>query len=108
MKLRIQADGIRIRLDQDQVRQLADGQRLEQRLEIGPQVFTCTLQAADDVPVLGAAFDQGHLKILAPIAQVKAWLESAQTGMEVSQPTGPGPALHLVVERDLMPRRKRD
>lgn len=108
MKLRVETDRIRIRLDEDELRRLAAGDPLEERLEIGPQALGVSLQAAHDVPCLGASFDQGLLKVLAPAGQVRAWAASEQVGIEISQPTGPGPAIHIIVERDLMPRRKRD
>ena len=108
MKLRIESNSIRIRLDENEVERLAIGELLEERLEVGPQALVISLQAAGGVPCLGASFDQGHLKVLAPADQVRAWAASEQVGIEVSQPTGPGPAIHINVERDLMPRRKRD
>ena len=108
MKIRIESNSIRIRLDDSEVQRLAIGELLEERLEIGPQAMVISLQAAGGIPCLGASFDQGHLKVLAPADQVQMWATSDQVGIEISQPTGPGPAILIIVERDLMPRRKRE
>lgn len=102
MKLRIQGNSLRLRLRRSEVRQLADGGRVEERTAFGPAAAAALVYAllADDVTHVTASFEEGRLDVRVPHAVAAAWAGGDQIGIEASQPAGGGELLRILIEKD--------
>jgi hypothetical protein len=101
MKLRIQANSVRVRLTQGEVRSLADGQRIDQMTEFPESSRLITrIELSNEIRQSTAAFDGGQVTLRLPLDQVRQWAQSNQVGIESDQPIGDGRSLHILIEKD--------
>lgn len=101
MKLRIQANSIRVRLTQSEVRHIADGGRVEQITGISPLAKFCSrIESSPDVERPVAMFEDQCLTLRLPSMEARQWAESEQIGIEAEQPIGDGTSLRILVEKD--------
>ncbi len=101
MKLRIQGNSVRVRLNQGEVRSLANAQRVEQTTEFsGFSRLTTHIEPSNEVSRSNVTFEGDRLTLRLPVGQVRQWAQSDQVGIESDQPIGDGRSLHVLVEKD--------
>lgn len=95
MKLRFHDNSLRLRLSQSEVARLKHDGRIEDTIAFGPhQALTYSIEA---VPVtqVGASFEDGRVRVVAPSSVVHAWIDGDEVGIE-----GAGPTLRVLIEKD--------
>jgi hypothetical protein len=101
MKLRIRGDSIRLRLTKGDVAILVEKGSIGESMRISPNAaFEYRLtsdRAAADARV---SLTGGVLELRLPHAQVKAWAQSSEVGIETRQKNGSESGLLVLVEKD--------
>jgi hypothetical protein len=101
MKLRVFQNSIRLRLNQSEVKQLADQQTIEMRTDLFPQPLVYQLAAGHSGEMPSVSFQGGALRVVVPSAQLRNWATSEQVGIELSLPGASGrQSLNLLIEKD--------
>ena len=103
MKLRFQANSIRLRLKQGEVARLADTGRLEEKIVFatGPeQAFTYVIETVEGRPAPHAELSNNTVHVRLAAETVRHWAASDQVGIEEHQPLSPDHCLHLLIEKD--------
>jgi hypothetical protein len=97
MKLRIQGDSIRFRLQRHEVEQLQNAGRVEETIHF-PSPLTYAVSIAKDSKV-AAAYREHRIEIGVPAASVKQWAGSDDVSIEGRQ-TIEGHSLQILIEKD--------
>jgi hypothetical protein len=95
MKLRINADSIRLRLKQSEVATLAAGGEVVESCPTVPVPLTYTLRPDAVVKTLTATADGARLTVGIPSAWLTGWDTDQRVGFEETD----GP-IHLLIEKD--------
>ncbi len=100
MKLRFRSNSLRLRVNQVEVRGLAAGNALEERIEFpGGTCIRYVLEPAPDQPAR-ASFENGMIRISAPRAEVEQWAAGEAIGIYFELPAN-GTRLRVSIEKDL-------
>jgi hypothetical protein len=103
LKLRIQGNSVRLRLRQQEVRQLIAEGRVEQTTAFGPTgaQFKYALETSSSSTNVRATFTDSRLVVTIPKQLARDWADSDQVGIETTQPADdPGLRLTILVEKD--------
>ncbi|MCB2378493.1 hypothetical protein LGH70_12910 [Hymenobacter sp. BT635] len=101
MKLRLEANSLRLRLSEADAQQLAQTGRVAVAVGLpgaGPLTYALEQTEAPDFSVSYAA---GGLTVHLPAALARPWLGSEQNGLSATLPLEAGQALRILVEKDL-------
>lgn len=99
MKLRLKGNGLRLRLNQTEVRRLATGNVLSEKLDFpGGSSLTYVLASGTGEPQ--ANFVDGAICVTAPAQFVNTWASGEDVGMYFDLPAAAGP-LRIAIEKDL-------
>jgi hypothetical protein len=101
MKLRIRANTLRLRLNQEEVKALAAGDVLKEGIEFpgGTSLsYFLKLAPAADAQVF---FEGGRIHVIAPHAPMMNWAGNDELGIYFDLPTGAEP-LKIAIEKDLV------
>ena len=101
MKLRLRGNSVRVRLTRAEVAALGNGQTVSQITAFSPtdQLVSST-GASEGAKTPGAAFVDGAVRIVLPLAQARHWAHSEEVTLSAAQPVGAGESLALVIEKD--------
>jgi hypothetical protein len=99
MKLRLQANSVRLRLRRGEVDRLVEQGQVEERVELGASHLTYALRVVD-APAVSAAIETNRIVVGVPRGVARQWASGEQVGIEGSQPTASGGALRILVEKD--------
>lgn len=103
MKMRLQANSIRLRLKRGEVARLAETGRLEEKIifATGPeQAFTYILETVEGRPAPHAELSNNTVHVRLSAETVRHWAATDQVGIEEHQPLSPDHCLHLLIEKD--------
>jgi hypothetical protein len=101
MKLRCQANSIRLRLKRGEVDQLVKTGRVEEHICFGPgQTLTYRLETSSLDRKSGAAYNGRELVVHLPTRAAADWASGDQVGIEVSQPAADRQSLQILIEKD--------
>ena len=101
MKLRIQGDAVRLRLNRTEVAHFAATGQMEETVQFAPDtVFRYTLEAGPDSNALCVLYGDGALRIVVPKSAARHWVTSDQVGISGEQPMAAGTSLKILVEKD--------
>ena len=105
MKLRLQANSVRLRLKQGEVKRLLEDGALEESVRFFPgrETLAYRLELSDAAAVLSARLKGSALIVEVPAGAARAWAAAAdQVGLDAVQPadTGADQALTILVEKD--------
>ncbi len=101
MKLRIQSDSIRIRLNKTEVADLASGMPVSQTTSFSPTVqLTTSVETSAEARVVSPRFDTPRIAVVLPVEAVRFWADSAQIALQGQQPIDPQRSLSLLIEKD--------
>ena len=105
MKLRIQGNGLRLRLTRKEVTQLHDCGHVESSIEIAPgRALGYGLEGSPQATSVTASFDGCTILVSVPTAMVKEWAEGDQVSIEGPAQTG----VQLLIEKDFQCLHKPD
>jgi len=111
VKLRIKGSSLRLRLTQSEIRALAQGHAVEEKVPFAAQsVLIYRLRCDSEIPEITANYTGNLIEIRVPERAARQWCDSEQVGLEYSQPV-PGGPLRITLEKDfacLAPRAGED
>jgi hypothetical protein len=101
MKLRIQGNSLRLRLNQSEVAQFSKTGFVEDSIQFAPgSALSYTLESMSSLREPKAAFTNGSLRIQVPGADATAWACSDRVGISGEQAIDSGKRLAILVEKD--------
>ncbi len=95
MKLRFDADTLRLRLSNSEIAQLQESGRVENRVAFAPAETLVYSIEVGPVASLTATFADGCVRVIMPSSVARHWMESAEAGVEEA-----GPTLRILIEKD--------
>ena len=110
MKLRILGDTLRVRLAQQEVAQLAETGRVDQRIHFGPgaeEAITYAVSTSEQHQTIRASLNALVIEVHIPSATVQQWAGSDEVSLRGEQPIDGERTLAILVEKDfkcLVPR----
>lgn len=107
MKLRIRGNSLRLRLQQSEVRTLAERGMVVDQTCFGHATLRCSIERDASLADLRADLEPNFIRIRVPAAQALRWAGSDQVGMLSEQTTPEGP-LVILVEKDFQCLQPRD
>lgn len=107
MKLRIRKNSLRLRLQQSEVRTLAERGAVVDETCFGAATLRCSIERDAALASIRAELEPNHVRIRIPEAQAMRWAGSDEVGMLAEQPTPAGP-LVILVEKDFQCLQPRD
>jgi hypothetical protein len=103
MKLRFQANSIRLRLKRGEVAQLAKTGRVQEKVVMGNgpwDTFHYAIESSHAVSQPQAILEKKGILVQVPIETVSRWAESDEVGIEANVSAGEGKKLHVLIEKD--------
>ena len=86
---------MRLRLSQPEVTQLRETGRVEERIAFATdQDLAYSIETAS-TPDVFAMFENARVRVIIPVAQAHAWIDSDQVGIERK-----GPPIDILIEKD--------
>jgi hypothetical protein len=96
MKLRIQGNSLRLRLNQKEVGVVRDGGHVESSIAFAPDCsLSYLLERSPAAESTSATFDGRAIRVTIPMQQLTEWVESDQVGIEAQSQFGVG----LLIEK---------
>jgi hypothetical protein len=100
MKLRLQANSIRLRLKRGEVAQLIARGFVEETISFGSdQTLSYRLQISTKLTEPRAVFATGKIEVTVPVETASNWASGNDVGIEANQPAGELP-LQILIEKD--------
>jgi hypothetical protein len=101
MKLRLQGNSLRLRLNQAEVAQFSKTGYLEESIEFGTGATLCyLLEACLKVTSPQAVFQNGELRVQIPCKTATEWATTDQVGISSEQALTNGKQLSILIEKD--------
>ena len=93
MKLRIRGNSIRLRLTKGEVERFANGEPVEETIDLTPVKFVYEL-CVGEVESITASFDGGRMTVSVPELEAREWASTETVGMEA------GDRVRVLIEKD--------
>jgi hypothetical protein len=101
MKLRIQGNSLRLRLNQSEVAQFSKTGFVEDSIQFAHGAsFSYTLESMSSLSAPQAHYANGSLFIRVPGADATDWVRSDRVGISGDQPLETGKHLSILIEKD--------
>lgn len=101
MKLRIQGNSLRLRLNQSEVAQFSKTGFVEDSIQFSPGAsFAYALESLSSLSAPQALYTNSCLRIQLPAADAIDWATSDRVGISGDQPLDCGKRLSILVEKD--------
>jgi hypothetical protein len=100
MKIRIQGNSIRARLNQTEVARMGAGNAVQEITSFSATSKLVYSVKPSSVPKVNATFDGMNLTIELPLEQVVRWSTSDQVGIGMETENGSQTSLRILVEKD--------
>ncbi|TYZ13554.1 hypothetical protein FY528_03855 [Hymenobacter lutimineralis] len=104
MKIRLEENTLRVRLDAREILVFQQQGRLETVVCLGllaSDQLTYTLERAPDAQALAVACAAGTVRVLVPTAAADAWTTTGQVSLQGAMPVFNNQVLQILVEKDL-------
>ncbi|MBG8554298.1 DUF7009 family protein [Hymenobacter guriensis] len=104
MKLRLEDNTLRLRLDPPEVAEFRQHGLLETVVPLGLQAtdqLTYTLERTADVSALTVQTEVGCIRVLLPAAVADIWTSTAEVSLRGTVAVQHNQVLHILVEKDL-------
>jgi hypothetical protein len=104
MKMRVQPNSIRLRLDREDLAELARTGRVEEAVEFGPlevQRLVYVLEVGAEGARMDVDYREGRLTVRLPRSLADEWLETDRVGVTGERALGIAGVLKIAVEKDL-------
>ncbi len=105
MKLRLRENSIRLRLLQNEVRQLRETGNLSERITFGvnpTETLTYTLRISSEAEKIFAQMMNNQIEIFLPINVAENWATTNEVGLYETQKIGDLSELQIIVEKDFV------
>jgi len=97
VKLRLQANAVRLRLNQAEVARLSSAGFIDETIEFpGSGRLSYAIHAATEHPAICARLEEGILRIDVPLLIAREWASTNRVGIEASPGAGPS----ILIEKD--------
>jgi hypothetical protein len=103
MKMRIQGNAIRFRLNRKEVAELAVAGRILEFVEFaaaGDQRLVYAIEVDAELYAVVADYHEGKITVRLPQAQAREWLETERIGLDGEQALASGRTLRILIEKD--------
>lgn len=103
MKVRMQGNAIRFRLNRRDVAELAKAGQIQESVEFGRasgQRLVYAIEAGSELLPIGADYQEGRITVRISCCEAKEWIETERIGIDGVQALGNGRVLHILVEKD--------
>lgn len=101
MKVRMQGNSLRLRLNQSEVAQFSKTGFVEDRTEFAPGIsLAYSLETSSSLSAPQASFQDHWLRVELPVAVAKEWYTTDQVGISGDQTVENGKALSILIEKD--------
>lgn len=104
MKLRLEDNTLRLRLEEPEVAAFRQQGRLETVVPLGLSAndcFTYTLERDPTVPALAVRHEAGRVRVLVPASVADDWTSSEVISLRGTQEVADHQVVHILVEKDL-------
>lgn len=99
MKLRIDGDSLRLRLNRSDIEQFRQTGVCTESLRFGEDSrLTYMLETSSELTTIVAEYRQGCIRVLVPVAIAQEWASSEQISLSSNRADGAGPP--LLIEKD--------
>ena len=103
MKLRLRENSIRLRLLQNEIKQLKDNGFVTEKIEFAPmQILTYTINVSKDITEIMAEFHVGEILIKIPENKAEQWVNTNTVGLEREQIVEGEKTLKILIEKDFV------
>src|SRR5258708_30494198 len=101
MKLRMQPNSVRLRLNQAEVAQFSKTGYVEETIEFVPGTsLTYVLESSSSIPMPQASYKNGELRVQIPTAPGMECATAEAVGVSGEHPLSSGDVLSLLIEKD--------
>jgi hypothetical protein len=103
MKMRIQGNAIRFRLNRKEVAELAVAGQILEFIEFTPvsdQRLVYAIEVDAELSAVAADYQEGKITVRLPKAEAREWLETERIGLHGEQTLGSGRMLRILIEKD--------
>ncbi len=101
MKLRMQPNSVRLRLNQAEVAQFSKTGYVEETIEFAPGTsLTYVLESSSSIPMPQASYKNGELRVQIPTGSGMEWATGEGVGVSGEQPLSSGEVLSILIEKD--------
>ncbi len=101
MKLRIQGNSLRLRLNQAEVAQFSKTGYVEETIQFGPgSSFSYVLESNSKLEVPQALFLNNELRVQMPAGAANDWVTTDRVGVTGEQAQGGAKRLSIMIEKD--------
>jgi hypothetical protein len=103
MKLRIQGNALRFRLNRKEAAELAATGQVRESVEFAPtgdQCLVYSLEVDTELSAMAADYQKGRIIVRLPESKAREWLETERIGVDGKQTLGNGRVLQILVEKD--------
>jgi hypothetical protein len=101
MKLRLQGNSLRLRLNQQEVAQFSKTGYVEESIDFGAGAsLTYILESSSKIEIPQAIFRGGQLRVQMPSAAGNEWVTTDRVGVSGEQALAGGKQLEIVIEKD--------
>ncbi len=101
MKLRLHRNQIRVRLQRNEVVELAEGGRVEDAVDFGEaQSWPYVLETSSNATVPNASWRGGVVRVQLPAQDAQHWVRTDRVGTSGEQTVGLDNRLFILVEKD--------
>jgi hypothetical protein len=103
MKLRIQSNSLRLRLNDEEVIQLGEVKRIEESIKFGTvpdQQLVYSLIISDEVEDISAKYLNNRIMVLIPRAIGEEWINTEQITLKGKQTINDQEQLRILIEKD--------
>lgn len=104
MKLRLEDNTLRLRLDPPEIEAFRVQGQLHTTVPLGPaaaQQLTYTLERHATTSSLTVQYTAGHIRVLLPAAVADAWTSTDEVSLRGTAEVVDNQVLHILVEKDL-------
>ncbi len=101
MKLRFRENTLRLRLNRREVEQLAAGGALREEIKFPGAVRLAYVLESLNCRISTASFNDGVMRVIAPLADIAAWAKSDDLGLYFKLPGDDAIDLDVAIEKDL-------
>ena len=108
MKLRMQDNAIRLRLNRKEVEEFARKNRVSAAVNFSGSALRYTLIVAPGCIAISAAFSDGEVVVSVPLETAREWTATDQVGLHAEQSLAAHGSLAIDVEKDFQCMHKGD
>ncbi len=100
MKIRIQGDSVRYRLNRKEVAQFAESGRYESAISFANGTLRYAIETDPSIDKMEAVYEPGLILVRVPAESARNWAAGDQVALTGSEERGSGGRLEILIEKD--------